>query len=179
MQRDEIDPEVRRRAVAAARGREKVRSAALQRHRGGRRHRRVCGPVTSECRADDRERASGGTRSDASEIVDCAGRYVAPGLIDMHVHFESSMLTPGPYTEAVCPRGTTTIFCDPHELANVAGVEGVRYAVDASRGLPVRFIVQAPSCVPPQPGLEVAGHDLMGPEIAEMLSWPEVGGLAE
>ena len=62
------------------------------------------------------------------------------------------MLTPGAYAEAVCPRGTTTVFVDPHELANVAGVDGVRYAVEASRGLPVRFIVQAPSCVPPQPG---------------------------
>jgi len=179
MQRDEIDPEVRRRAVAAARGREKfdlllcngtvvdVGTGELRSGDVG-----IVGPMIASVHPE-------GTRSDASEIVDCAGRYVAPGLIDMHVHFESSMLTPGPYTEAVCPRGTTTIFCDPHELANVAGVEGVRYAVDASRGLPVRFIVQAPSCVPPQPGLELSGHDLMGPEIAEMLSWPEVGGLAE
>ena len=133
-----------------------------------------------DVRADDRKCAPAGFQQGAaSEIVDCAGRIVAPGLIDMHVHFESSMLTPGPYAEAVCPRGTTTIFCDPHELANVAGVAGMRYAVDASRGLPVRFIVQAPSCVPPQPGLELSGHDLMGAEIAQMLSWPEVGGLAE
>ena len=73
------------------------------------------------------------------------------------------MLTPGGYAEAVCPRGTTTVFVDPHELANVAGVAGVRYTVEASRGLPVRFIVQAPSCVPPQPGLELSGADLYGP----------------
>jgi adenine deaminase len=119
------------------------------------------------------------SRDDATETVDVTGSFVAPGLIDMHVHFESSMLTPGPYASAVAPRGTTTVFCDPHELANVAGVEGVRYAVDASRGLPVRFIVQAPSCVPPQPGLELSGHDLHGPEIAQMLAWPEVAGLAE
>jgi adenine deaminase len=97
----------------------------------------------------------------------------------MHVHFESSMLTPGGYAQAVCPRGTTTVFVDPHELANVAGVAGVRYTVEASRGLPVRFVVQAPSCVPPQPGLELSGADLYGPDIAEMLSWEEVGGLAE
>jgi adenine deaminase len=97
----------------------------------------------------------------------------------MHVHFESSMLTPGGYAEAVCPRGTTTVFVDPHELANVAGVAGVRYTVEASRGLPVRFIVQAPSCVPPQPGLELSGADLFGRDITEMLSWEEVGGLAE
>jgi adenine deaminase len=119
------------------------------------------------------------SRADAAETIDVAGSYLAPGLIDMHVHFESSMLTPGAYASAVAPRGTTTVFCDPHELANVAGVDGVRYAVDASRGLPVRFIVQAPSCVPPQPGLELSGHDLHGPDIARMLAWPEVAGLAE
>lgn len=120
-----------------------------------------------------------GSRDDAAEVVDCAGTHIAPGLIDMHVHFESSMLTPGAYASAVAPRGTTTVFCDPHELANVAGVDGVRYAVDASRGLPVRFIVQAPSCVPPQPGLELSGHDLDAADVARMMAWPEVGGLAE
>nr|WP_311445758.1 adenine deaminase C-terminal domain-containing protein [Frankia nepalensis] len=120
-----------------------------------------------------------GSRTDALDAFDATGRFIAPGLIDMHVHFESSMLTPGSYAAAVCPRGTTTIFGDPHELANVAGLAGVRYAVEASRGLPVRFIVQAPSCVPPIPGLELSGHDLHGPEIAEMLAWPEIGGLAE
>ena len=120
-----------------------------------------------------------GARTDAAELFDCDGRFIAPGLIDMHVHFESSMLTPGQYAAVVCPRGTTTVFVDPHELANIAGVEGVRYAVDASRGLPVRFVVQAPSCVPPLPGLELSGHDLYAADIAEMLSWDEVGGLAE
>jgi adenine deaminase len=120
-----------------------------------------------------------GTRCDAAKTVDCTGRYVAPGMIDMHVHVESSMLTPAAYAEAVCPRGTTTIFTDPHELANVGGVEAVRWFCDASRDLPVRFLVQAPSCVPPLPGLELSGADLHGPDIAEMLSWDEVHGLAE
>ncbi len=120
-----------------------------------------------------------GSRADSADTFDCSGRFIAPGFIDMHVHFESSMLTPGGYAEVVCPRGTTTVFIDPHELANIAGVEGVRYAVDASRGLPVRFVVQAPSCVPPLPGLELSGHDLHAADIAEMLSWEEVGGLAE
>src|SRR5206468_3824716 len=120
-----------------------------------------------------------GARSDAAERFDASERLVAPGFIDMHVHFESSMLTPGGYARAVCPRGTTTIFCDPHEIANVAGIDGVRYAIQASRGLPVRFIVQVPSCVPPMPGLELSGHDFGGAEVAEMLSWPEVGGVAE
>src|SRR5207244_10654867 len=118
-------------------------------------------------------------RSDGAESNVAAGLFIAPGLIDMHVHFESSMLTPGGYAQVVCPRGTTTIFCDPHEIANVAGIDGVRYAIQASRGLPVRFIVQVPSCVPPMPGLELSGHDFGGAEVAEMLSWPEVGGVAE
>jgi adenine deaminase len=120
-----------------------------------------------------------GSRADAGVIFDCTSRWIAPGFMDLHVHFESSMLTPGSYAAAVCPRGTTTVFADPHELANVAGVEGVRYAVDASRHLPVRFLIQAPSCVPPQPGLERSGADLYGPDIATMLAWPEVAGLAE
>lgn len=120
-----------------------------------------------------------GSRNDAADFFDCNGRFVAPGLIDMHVHVESAMLTPAAYAEAVCPHGTTTIFTDPHELANVGGVSAVRWFCDASRGLPVRFLVQAPSCVPPLPGLELSGADLHGPDIAEMLSWKEVAGLAE
>jgi adenine deaminase len=120
-----------------------------------------------------------GARADAGESHDVGGRYVAPGFIDTHLHFESSMLTPAAYAEAVLPHGTTTVFCDPHELANVAGTAGVRYAVDASRGLPVRFVVQAPSCVPPMEGLERSGADFGGAEVREMLDWPEVGGVAE
>ena len=119
------------------------------------------------------------TRHDAGEVVDLAGRYIAPGFIDMHVHFESSMLTPASFASAVAPHGTTTAFCDPHELANVSGLDGVRYAIAASRDLPVRFIYQAPSCVPPAPGLECSGADFLGDEVAEMLSWPEVAGVAE
>ena len=123
-----------------------------------------CAPPTSASSVrSSRACTNAGSRTDALEAIDCTGRFVAPGFVDMHVHFESSMLTPGGYAEAVCPRGTTTVFVDPHELANVAGVAGVRYAVEASRGLPVRFIVQAPSCVPPQPGLELSGADLYGP----------------
>jgi adenine deaminase len=174
-----IDPAVRRRAVDAARGAAPFDLLLT----GG----TVVDVGTCELRAGDVGLVGPliasvhppGSRTDALDILDVTGRYIAPGLVDMHVHFESSMLTPGAYAEAVCPRGTTTIFGDPHELANVAGVAGVRYAVEASRGLPVRFIVQAPSCVPPVPGLELSGADLHGPEIAAMLAWPEVGGLAE
>ncbi|MDT3438800.1 MULTISPECIES: adenine deaminase [unclassified Pseudofrankia] len=176
---DAVDPALRRRAVDAARG---VGPFDLLITGGS-----VVDVGTCEVRPADVGLVGpliasvhpSGSRTDALDAFDATGRFIAPGLIDMHVHFESSMLTPGAYASAVCPRGTTTIFGDPHELANVAGVAGVRYAVEASRGLPVRFIVQAPSCVPPMPGLELSGADLHGPEVAEMLAWPEVGGLAE
>jgi adenine deaminase len=176
---DPVDPVVRARAIAAARGDEAfdllltggtvvdVGCGELRAADVG-----VVGPIVVSVHEP-------GSRSDALDAIDCRGRFVAPGFVDMHVHFESSMLTPGGYAQAVLPRGTTTVFVDPHELANVAGVPGVRYAVEASRGLPMRFVVQAPSCVPPQPGLELSGADLFGPDAREMLSWPEVGGLAE
>lgn len=120
-----------------------------------------------------------GSRSDTAATLDVSGKYIAPGFVDMHVHFESSMLTPAGYAAAICPRGTTTVFADPHELANAAGLDGVRYAVDASRDLPVRFIIQAPSCVPPMPGLELSAYDVDGDDVAEMLDWSAVGGVAE
>jgi adenine deaminase len=113
---------------------------------------------------------------DTHELRD---RVIAPGFIDGHVHFESSHMLPHHYASVVVPQGTTTIFCDPHELANVLGVAGARYAVEASRGLPLRFIVQASSCVPAAPGLEISGADFAAPEIRELLSWPEIAGLAE
>src|SRR5260370_21570049 len=120
-----------------------------------------------------------GSRSDAARIEDLSGQYVAPGFIDIHVHFESSHLTPENYASVVVPQGTTTIFFDPHELANALGLDGVRYAIAASRGLPLRFLCAAPSSVPSAQGLEMAGADFGGAEMAEMLSWPEVIGVAE
>src|ERR1019366_8363923 len=85
------------------------------------------------------------TRSDATERHDVSGKFLVPGFIDTHVHFESSHMTPSNYASVVVPQGTTTIFCDPHELANVMGLEGVRYAIEASQGLPLRVICTAPS----------------------------------
>ncbi|QEL26605.1 adenine deaminase [Bosea sp. F3-2] len=120
-----------------------------------------------------------GGRGDASEIVDAAGGYVVPGLIDTHMHVESSMVTPATYTDAVLARGVTTVVWDPHEFGNVHGLAGVDYAIAATRGLPLRFVVLAPSCVPSAPGLEAAGADF-GPEaVAAILVRPEIGGVAE
>ena len=78
-----------------------------------------------------------GSRSDARERRSLAGCFLSPGLMDTHVHLESSHLPPERYAEIVLAQGTTAVFWDPHELANVLGVEGVRYAVAASRHLPV------------------------------------------
>jgi len=110
---------------------------------------------------------------------DLGGGIVVPGFIDAHVHFESSHMLPHHYASVVVPQGTTTIFCDPHELANVLGIAGVRWAIEASRGQPLTFIVQASSCVPAAPGLEIAGADFAAAEIRELLGWPEIAGLAE
>jgi adenine deaminase len=120
-----------------------------------------------------------GTLTETLQTQDLAGAYLSPGLIDTHVHVESSHLPPERYAEIVVAQGTTTIFWDPHELANVLGVAGVRYAVDASRGLPLRVICAAPSSVPSTPGLEMSGADFAGQEMETMLAWPEVGGVAE
>ncbi|MBI0434710.1 adenine deaminase [Roseomonas sp. KE0001] len=120
-----------------------------------------------------------GTRADAAMVEALPGRILAPGLIDTHMHVESSMVTPRRYAETVLPQGTTTICWDPHELANVAGLEGLRWAIAALRGLPLRALLLAPSCVPSAPGLERAGASFGPDEMAEMLSWPEVAGVAE
>ena len=115
----------------------------------------------------------------AKEIHSLAGSYLSPGLIDTHVHLESSHLTPARYAQIVLAQGTTAVFWDPHELANVLGIEGVKYAVEASRDLPLHVMIAAPSSVPSTPGLEMSGADFAGEEIASLLSWPEVRGVAE
>ncbi|MBZ7360158.1 adenine deaminase [Klebsiella grimontii] len=120
-----------------------------------------------------------GSRSDAHERRSLAGCFLSPGLMDTHVHLESSHLPPERYAEIVLAQGTTAVFWDPHELANVLGVEGVRYAVAASRHLPLQVMVAAPSSVPSTPGLEMSGADFAGAEMAAMLAWPEVCGVAE
>lgn len=120
-----------------------------------------------------------GRFSAARQTFDAGGSFITPGLIDTHMHIESSMVTPASYAGAVVPRGVTTVVWDPHEFANVSGLDGVRQAIAASRGLPLRILPLAPSCVPSAPGLEVCGADF-GPEaVAEMLSWPDIAGLAE
>jgi adenine deaminase len=119
------------------------------------------------------------SRTDAVEIIDATGSILTPGLIDTHMHVESSMVTPAEYASAVLPRGVTTVVWDPHEFGNVHGLDGVRWAIEAARTLPLRMILLAPSCVPSAPGLELAGADFDASVISEMLRSPAVGGVAE
>ena len=119
------------------------------------------------------------SRSDADRVIDAGGAFVSPGLIDTHMHIESSMVTPATYAQTVLPRGVTTVVWDPHEFGNVNGVDGVRWAVEAVKCLPLRCLVLAPSCVPSAPGLEMAGASFEADAIEEMLYWPKIAGLAE
>lgn len=109
---------------------------------------------------------------------DCQGGYVSPGFMEGHIHIESSMLSPKQFSEVVLPHGTTTVVCDPHEIANVAGLSGIRYMLDESKDLECSFYVMAPSCVPAT-HLENAGASLGSNDIAEMLHFDRVLGVAE
>jgi adenine deaminase len=115
---------------------------------------------------------------EAKEEIDLGGRYVCPGLIDSHVHIESSMVTPPQFARAVVPRGTTTVVSDPHEIANVAGADGIHYMLDVSAGLPLTVCVNLPSCVPATP-MATAGAELDADDLAALGELPRVLGLAE
>ncbi len=119
-----------------------------------------------------------GTGYTAAQTVDLHGAYLAPGLIDAHVHIESSLCLPGQFAAAVVPRGVTTAVIDPHEIANVAGIEGVRFMADCSRGLPLQVVVMAPSAVPAT-HMETSGAALPAEELAALLAEGTVHGLAE
>jgi len=115
---------------------------------------------------------------DAAHVVDAKGRYLIPGLIDAHIHAESTQLTPAALARAILPHGTTTLIADPHEIANVWGTEGIRYLIHAVRGLPLHIHFMAPSCVPASP-FGSSGAVLDAEAIREMLSWDGVLGLGE
>jgi len=114
-----------------------------------------------------------------TKVVDANGRYLVPGLCDAHMHVESGLVTVTEFARAVIPHGTTTMFIDPHEIANVLGLDGVRLMNEEAQSLPVNVLVQVPSCVPSAPGLETAGAELSAQDVAEALAWPNVIGLGE
>ncbi len=114
-----------------------------------------------------------------TEVIDACGRYLVPGLCDAHMHVESGMLTVTQFARAVVPHGTTSMFIDPHEIANVLGLPGVRLMHDEAMRLPVNIFVQMPSCVPSAPGLETPGATLGPDDVAEAMNWPNIIGLGE
>ena len=115
----------------------------------------------------------------ATRVIEAGGRYMVPGLCDAHMHVESGMVTVTEFARAVIPHGTTSMFIDPHEIANVLGLPGVRLMHDEAMGLPINVQVQVPSCVPSAPGLEHAGAELGVDEVTEALGWPQTCGLGE
>ena len=118
--------------------------------------------------------AGAGTR-----VIEAEGRFLVPGLADAHMHVESSMCTITEYVRAVLPHGTTAIFADPHEIANVFGLDGVRMMAAEAAAMPINVFLQVPSCVPSAPGLETSGARITAREVREALSWPGVIGLGE
>ncbi len=115
----------------------------------------------------------------ATDVVEARGRYLVPGLLDGHMHVESGMLTVTEFVRAVVPHGTTGMFVDPHEIANVFGLRGVALMVDEASRQPIHVWVEMPSCVPSAPGLETPGAEIGPDEVAEAMLWPGVVGLGE
>jgi adenine deaminase len=125
------------------------------------------GPDTSHCIGPD------------TQVIDAEGRFVIPGLCDGHMHIESGMLTPAEFARAVIPHGTTTMFTDPHEIANVLGLRGVRMMHDEALMQPVNIFTQMPSCAPSAPGLETTGYEITPEDVEEAMGWPGIIGLGE
>ena len=114
-----------------------------------------------------------------TRVIEAEGRYMIPGLCDGHMHIESGMLTPAEFAAAVIPHGTTTMFTDPHEIANVLGLRGVRMMHDEALIQPVNIYTQMPSCAPSAPGLETTGFEISAADVAEAMAWPGIIGLGE
>ena len=114
-----------------------------------------------------------------TEVIEAGGRYLVPGLCDGHMHVESGLVTVTEFCRAVIPHGTTSMFIDPHEIANVLGLPGVRLMHDEAMEMPINVHVQMPSCVPSAPGLETPGAELGVAEVTEAMAWPNIIGLGE
>ena len=114
-----------------------------------------------------------------TQVIAAQGRYMVPGLCDGHMHIESGMLTPAEFARAVIPHGTTSMFTDPHEIANVLGLDGVRMMHDEALMQPVNIFTQMPSCAPSAPGMETTGFEITAQDVAEAMHWPGIIGLGE
>ncbi len=114
-----------------------------------------------------------------TKVVEAKGRFLVPGLLDAHMHVESGMVTVTEFVRAVAVRGTTGMFIDPHEIANVFGLKGVKLMVDEAQKQPIHVWVQMPSCVPSAPGMETPGSSIGPKEVAEAMKWKGIIGLGE
>ena len=112
------------------------------------------------------------------EIFDAKNKYLAPGLIDSHVHIESSHVSPAEFSRLIVPHGTTTVIADPHEICNVCGIDGLDYMINASKNIALQVFFQFPSCVPATP-FENAGAILLAPQIKSRINHPQILGLGE
>lgn len=122
--------------------------------------------------------APGDPLPEARQIVKGRGRFAVPGLVDCHLHIESTMVLPPAFAEAVVPLGVLTVTPDPHEIANVMGLDGIRLLLEQSRNLPLDVFMQVPSCVPAT-GLETSGASIGPPDVATALGWERVIALGE
>lgn len=122
---------------------------------------------------------AGHTIGEKTAVIDAGGRYLVPGLMDAHMHVESGMVTVREFVRAVAPHGTTAMFIDPHEIANVFGLKGVRLMLDDARIQPIHVFVQMPSCIPSAPGMETSGATIGPAEVTEAMTWEGMIGLGE
>jgi len=130
-------------------------------------HIAYIGPDASHCIGKD------------TQVIEAKGRFLVPGLLDAHMHVESGMLSVTEFVRAVVPHGTTGMFIDPHEIANVFGLDGIRLMVDEARQQPIHVWVQIPSCVPSSPVFEKSGVTLSAKDVEQTLGWEGVIGLGE
>jgi adenine deaminase len=119
------------------------------------------------------------TRGPSTRLLDADGAFLVPGLIDTHLHVESAMVTVGRFADAVLPHGTTTVLIDNHEMANVLGLEGIRWMLDEGSALRLKVLLAVPSCVPALPGFEDAGATITPDDVREALGWEGVAALGE
>lgn len=115
----------------------------------------------------------------AEKVVDCGGQFAVPGFMDAHVHIETTLLTPEELAQVIVPWGTTTLFVDAMEIANVAGMDGLLALVQEAEKLPFRIYLEIPARVPTAPGLETAGATLNAADVAELLALPQSVSLGE
>jgi adenine deaminase len=119
------------------------------------------------------------TIGEETQIIDAENLYITPGFMDGHIHVESSMMSVREYARSVIPHGTTAIFMDPHEIANVLGMDGIKLMMEDGRKAPFRVFLTIPSCVPAAPGFEDTGAMIGLKEIEEALKWKDTAGLGE